>query len=97
MLCCRCDFQPDIEEIALDQSLVISETPDNRCLVGPTGENCVSGTGRRKLVRFTTVIENKGTEDCMVGATPACPPPGVIPEDTGAGGVDVPAPPAPAP
>ncbi|TPX32070.1 hypothetical protein SmJEL517_g04782 [Synchytrium microbalum] len=34
-------------------------------------ENCLSGTGRRKILRFSTMVHNRGTADAVLGHPPA--------------------------
>lgn len=51
--------------------------------MGKGGENCISGVGDRRLIRFTTFVANVGDQDCTVGSAPECPAPGTVPPDTG--------------
>jgi hypothetical protein len=72
-----------VTELARD-AIEVNQTPDTRCLIGPQGENCIGGYGNRTLLRFTTLIHNPGQDDCIVGSTPVCPPPSIVPPDQGA-------------
>ena len=63
-----CPNGPDliVDEADLRETVHIDyvEVPTNSCLIN---ENCVRGTGSRKVIRFATTIANIGNEDMQVG------------------------------
>ncbi|MFK7932563.1 MAG: lysyl oxidase family protein [Saprospiraceae bacterium] len=72
-----CYAQPDLaldgarirSTMSLDQ-LTLADNNNNNCYIN---EGCISGTGDRLLLRFTTKILNIGNEDFYVGPPPSDP------------------------
>ncbi|KAJ3071809.1 hypothetical protein HK102_006369 [Quaeritorhiza haematococci] len=62
------DFEPD--EVYLQQTLSIDEVngDEDQCLIQ---ENCISGGGMRTILRFGTMIHNRGLGDAYLGQPPA--------------------------
>lgn len=73
LLCVGAHALPDlvVNHAALTSTLSLDErTQANGC---SRQEGCVSGEGRRKLIRFTTTLENVGENNLVIGAPPAEP------------------------
>ncbi len=62
--CSGVDLVVDAWDLAQAMSIQYMFVDPNTCLVA---ERCVSGTGDRKLLRFSTSIANIGSEDLMLG------------------------------
>lgn len=61
--------QPDLvidKERLVSQLLLDSYTNHDPCLIE---EGCLSGTGERDILRFTTLVENIGTADYIIGTS----------------------------
>ncbi|MDX1906131.1 MAG: lysyl oxidase family protein [Bacteroidia bacterium] len=68
-----CPVAPDLE---VDQALVENSMYlDSLTILDPclVEEACITGYGKRYILRFSTRISNIGTQDYFIGATPADP------------------------
>jgi len=66
-----CTNAPDLvvlEDVLRNSMYLEVLTNGDACLVE---EGCIRGLGNRNLVRFTTHIQNNGTQDYFIGETPA--------------------------
>src|SRR5690606_32985803 len=58
------DFQVDASATQRSVRIAEEELDSRSCAVA---ENCVTGTGRRKLLKFDAIILNTGTADFVLG------------------------------
>lgn len=58
------DLWVDANILATSVDIVERDFPANHCAIE---ERCVGGTGRRRLLRFSTVTVNTGTADLVIG------------------------------
>ncbi len=68
-----CPSGPDLllrEDVLRSSMYVATYNATDACMVA---ENCINGLGNRQLIRFTTHIENNGTQDYYVGSPSANP------------------------
>ena len=62
------DLLVDADELRRDVFVDYVDVEPGSCLLG---EGCVRGTGRRKVVRFSTMIANIGDRDLQLGRPPS--------------------------
>lgn len=63
----NCPTGPDLllrQDVLQSSMYVANYNATDACMVQ---ENCINGLGNRQLIRFTTFIENNGTQDYVVG------------------------------
>jgi len=65
-----CDLVNDKWRLQNSWTIDYVNADNDPCLMA---ENCLSGSGRRKVLRFDSAVTNNGYYDCTLGWTPACP------------------------
>ncbi len=61
------DFQPDGAHLQQSLSIDYIDADQDPCLIQ---EGCLEGPGIRKILRFSTMVHNSGTEDVYLGQPP---------------------------
>jgi hypothetical protein len=62
------DFVPDSDHLQSTLSIDYIDAAQDVCLVN---EKCLNGYGMRKILRFATMIHNRGNGDAFLGAPPS--------------------------
>ncbi len=61
------DFQPDSTYLQQTLSIDYVNATMDQCLIA---ERCLTGKGQRKILRFGTMVHNRGTADAILGQPP---------------------------
>ena len=68
LVSCLPDFEPDGLHLQQTLSIDYIDADNDPCLIQ---ERCLEGPGIRKVLRFATMIHNRGTDDVVLGQPPA--------------------------
>ncbi|KAJ3042158.1 hypothetical protein HDV00_008044 [Rhizophlyctis rosea] len=61
------DFEPDADHLTETLTIDLIDAGADPCLIK---ENCLQGQGTRTIIRFGTMVHNKGTGDAYLGEPP---------------------------
>jgi len=65
-----CDLINDVNRLQQSFAIGYVFADNDKCL---RSENCLTGPGKRKVLRFDSAVTNVGNYDCTIGWTPECP------------------------